>query len=466
MEGLILKTSNISITGISKLIKFFTSRKIEEIANKAEFTKRKTGLKAETFLKAFTVGIWGLHNITLDLIAEKCCELQYGLTMTKQGLFKRLKVGAVFLKELLAEALEYAVECSITTETVDILKQFNNVYVCDSTVLALPDKLEGEYQGLGSPSPKSSIKLQVILNVLQKRFQRIELWPSRGNDLSYNSTIVSNLREGDLVINDLGYFSIETFKEIVNKGAHFVSRLMPRTHIREEKGEEGKSEITNLYEILSKSKGLVDDYFYIGGKKKIRTKVRIVAKRLPEEVVNERRRREAKRARKKGRSMKKAESELLAWVIVVTDVPAEKLSTEAVLEIYRMRWQIEIVFKNWKSNFEIGKVGQAGKDYFECLLYGKLILITLMTTIYSRMYYNIYHENGRILSSLKFFKVLREKATELQKYIESVVFGTKRLTILLEEVIKRSITEKRKRKTTEQALAEYPMPAVVLQNVV
>jgi len=82
------------------------------------------------------------------------------------------------------------------------------------------------------------------------------------------------------------------------------------------------------------------------------------------------------------------------------------------------------------------------------------------------MYYNIYHENGRILSSLKFFKVLREKATELQKYIESVVFGTKRLTILLEEVIKRSITEKRKRKTTEQALAEYLMPAVVLQNVV
>lgn len=453
----------ISITVIFQLIKFFTTWKVEEMAREVGFTKRDKGLKANTFLKAFTAGVWGLHEITLDLLANECCKFQGGLTLTKQALFKRLGNGSVLLKNLLALAVTYAARHSITTDVVTVLKQFKNVYLCDSTLLDLPDKLESIYQGIGSQNPKSSLKIQVIFSILNKKFKSIELWPARGNDIKYNPNIVKNLGKGDLVIYDLGFFSMATFKDIVNKGAHFLSRFKTNTSIYEE--VESKHKKKSITEILSESTGVVDEYFYIGARTSVRTEVRLVAMKLPEDVVNERRRRAQKKAKKKGRTMKKADIELLAWNIIVTDVPEDMLSLETVLHLYKIRWQVELVFKNWKSNFSIGNIGQTGEHYFHCILYGKLILITLMTAIYSNAFYMVYHNRKRILSSLKFFKTLREYLDDLSESIIDAWKGTKKLYCILEKVIKRSLTDKRKRKTTEQALSDYSLPVVALQNV-
>lgn len=460
-----MKNSTLSISITMRLIKFFTCWQIEDVANKTGFTKRRGGLNATTFLKALTVGAWGTHEVTLDSLAKNCCKAQPGLKLTKQSIFKRLETGAIFLKELLAMALTYAATSSLTTQTMGVLKQFKNVYVCDSTVLNLPDKLERIYKGLGGPNPKASLKIQVIFDLLQKRFKNMELCSARENDLSYNSAIVSNLHTGDLVIYDMGYFAIGNFKEVIAKGAHFLTRFKTNTHIREEVVKDKKYKQTSLHEILGRSCGLVDEWFFVGGKKKIRTGVRIVAMRLPENVVNERRRRVAQKAKKKGKSVKKADSELLAWNIIVTDVPEDKLSTSAVLELYRIRWQIELVFKSWKSYFNLGKVGQAGEAYFHCLLYGKLILITLLMTVYSCAYFILYHQKQRTLSLLKFFKTLREEAENLLKSISNVRTGFRLLSSVLEDVMIRSMREKRKRKTTEQVLNEFPIPAVVMQKV-
>jgi len=452
-----MKNRNISITVIMELIKVLTTCQIQVAAEKVGFSKRKKGLKASTFLRAFSFGIWGLHDITLNLLAEKCCETQYGLTLTKQALSKRLKAGAELLKELLSIALAFATKHSVTTETAAILKQFKNVYICDSTLLDLPDKLEKVHQGIGSPNPKASVKLQVIFNVLKKRFKSIELQTARGNDISYNPNIVKNLSAGDLVIYDLGYYSMATFKEIKQKGAYFLSRLKTNTSIYRENTQ------INLTEILNNSNGIVDEYISIGARKEVRTEVRLIAIRLPENVVNERRRKAASKAKRKGRTLKKADSEFLAWNIMVTNITENMLSAEDVPQLYRIRWQIELVFKSWKSYFSIEDLSQAGEYYFNCILYGKLIVITLMTTLFSIAYHTVYYSTRRTLSMISFFKVLREKANKLYENISDEFSGIKMISTILEAVIKRSISDKRKRKTTEQALNELNPPSIVLQ---
>ena len=119
----------------------------------------------------------------------------------------------------------------------------------------------------------------------------------------------------------------------------------------------------------------------------------------------------------------------------------------------------------WKSNFNIGKIGQAGEHYFQCILYGKLILITLMTAIYSNAFYMVYHHRKRILSSLKFFKILREYLDDLSESISDTWKGSRKMYNILEKVVNRSLSDKRKRKTTEQALSDYSLPMVALQNM-
>lgn len=264
-----MKKSTISITFLMKLIKFFTCWEVEEISKKTGFTKRERGLKANAFLKALTVGLWGLNEVTLDLLAEKCCEAQYGLTLTKQGLFKRLKTGSMFLKEILSLAVAYAAQYSVRTETIEALKQFKNVYLCDSTLLDLPDKLEKIYPGIGSPNPKAGLKIQVIFNLLQRKFKSIELRPVKENDVSYCPNIVKNLSAGDLIIYDLGYYSMATFKEIKRIGAYFLSRFKTNTCVyKEDACKKGRYKKISLNEVLSKSNQIIDEYFYIGAETK------------------------------------------------------------------------------------------------------------------------------------------------------------------------------------------------------
>lgn len=459
---------NASITLIMNLIKTLTSWEIEDVAKNIGFSIRRRGLTATTFFQVFTVGIWELHDITLDLIASKCCELQYGLkTLTKQALFKRLKVGAILLKEMLNKAMAYAATYSVATERVMVLKQFKNVYICDSTSISLSDKLESIWPGLGGTNAAAATKIQVMFSIIERRFKKIELFAATSNDSKYTQNIVQILQSMELVVFDLGFYCIRAFKDIMDKGAFFISRIKANSILYTPSARiAGKFEKVDLAEILRKSNGVVDKRLYIGGSSKNRIEVRLVAIRLPEDVVNERRRKAHKKAKSIGRTVSKHENEMLAWNVMITNTPEDMLSAETICEIYRIRWQIENIFKSWKGCFEIDEVGEAGKEYLECLLYGKLIVITLMTTLYSQAYYWAFRMYRRGISLIRFFKLLREKMLVIQKNLICNVRNTEEILGILQDVINRSLEEKRQRKTTEQELAEHDLPLMVLQMLV
>jgi Transposase DDE domain len=77
---------------------------------------------------------------------------------------------------------------------------------------------------------------------------------------------------------------------------------------------------------------------------------RLIAWRLPEEQAN--RRRQKLRQESKHKYGKEPTAQRLAWcdwTILVTNVPLEKLSPPEAAILYRTRWQVELLFKRWKS---------------------------------------------------------------------------------------------------------------------
>lgn len=459
-----MKSSIFSIPTIIKIIKLFASRQIEEIAKEIGFTQRRRGVTAATFFTVFTVGAWSLHEITLETLASKCCEVQHGLQLTRQALFQRLKTGSDLLKTLMESSVAYAAKYSMATETIEVLKQFKNVFICDSTLLSLPDKLKQIFKGLGGNNSKSAIKIQLMFSLMERKFRSIELCSATGNDSNYTPNIAEKLSIMDLIIFDLGFFNAVAFKEIETRGAFFLSRIKANTkfYIDSIKRKEQYTKV-DIIEILKESAGVVDQEIYIGGNSKTRMKVRLVAIRLPEVAVNERRRKANKKAKSCNKVLTDAETELLAWNIFITNIAEDMLSARTICEVYRLRWQIELVFKGWKSHFGIDKMGNVGERYFECLIYGKLIIITLMTTIFSALFSAIFRRQRRLLSMLKFFKSLREKAEILLKSIQNIFKNADKLYEAITDVINRSLHEKRNRKTTQQVLMGHDLPEVVLQ---
>lgn len=97
---------------------------------------------------------------------------------------------------------------------------------------------------------------------------------------------------------------------------------------------------------------------------------RLVAMRLPSGKV------EAAQRRVRQEVGEDAEAiELAAWLIVFTTVPLQRLTDARIIEAYRLRWQVELLFKRWKSLCHLDKLPNYRKDTLVSWLTGKLLLL-------------------------------------------------------------------------------------------
>ena len=69
------------------------------------------------------------------------------------------------------------------------------------------------------------------------------------------------------------------------------------------------------------------------------------------------------------------------YVIVFTTYPAEQFPASEVLEWYRLRWQVELVFKRFKSLAQFGHLPKSDEASAQAWLYGKLLVALLVEKI-------------------------------------------------------------------------------------
>jgi hypothetical protein len=150
---------------------------------------------------------------------------------------------------------------------------------------------------------------------------------------------------GTLTIRDLGYFSLDWFHQLIAVGAFFLSRLQPRTTIFTPDGAP-----LALFELLDRHVGDApfDQQVLIGQTERV--PCRLIAWRAPPDVVAQRRRKARRRAQKEGRTPTAEHLAWLAYTIFITNCEAERLTWKEVVVLYRLRWQIELLFKLWKSH--------------------------------------------------------------------------------------------------------------------
>ena len=95
--------------------------------------------------------------------------------------------------------------------------------------------------------------------------------------------------------------------------------------------------------------------------------------RVPQEVANQRRRELHADARRRGQAVSQARLRLADWTLFCTNVPPDLLSGPEVLVVARVRWQIELVFKLWKSSGHLAHSRRHKPWRVLCEVYAKLV---------------------------------------------------------------------------------------------
>ena len=104
---------------------------------------------------------------------------------------------------------------------------------------------------------------------------------------------------------------------------------------------------------------------------------RLLLQRVAQEVADQRRRRIRKTARDKGKTPSATALALTEWTLLMTNVPAELLSVQEALVVAKVRWQIELVFKVWKSHDKIDEWRSEKVQRIECEVYAKLLAMVV-----------------------------------------------------------------------------------------
>jgi len=358
-----------NISQIVPIIEKIFGEKADEIGRNTGFIKREKKIRGRTFAKALVFGFQSNPEMTYEELSQSAAMI--GLSMTAQGMEQRFnEKSAEFMRKL----LEFAVGLAIIPQQIEsntLMKKFTGVYLRDSTVIQLPRELQNIWKGVGaSQGANSAIKLQISLDYKNGQLYGPTL--QNGREQDQNSPYQSiQLPEGSLQLGDLGYFSLKRFNNDQESGVFWISRLKTGTRIY----TNDEQPIDLVPWLQAETTSIIDMPILMGVSHKI--SCRIIAVRAPQEVVDQRIYKMKIEAAKDRQPLSSTRIALAGWTIFVTNIPSEQLSTQEVCALSRIRWQIEMLFKLWKSYMKIDEWRSKNSWRILCEVYAKLLALLI-----------------------------------------------------------------------------------------
>lgn len=337
------------------------------------FCQRRSKCTAAHFVQTTVLGWAARPEATLaDLAGVSAAG---GVALSPQALDQRLRAPA-------SAALLEGVLAAVTAHTVPglpvalpLLARFPAVLLLDSTTVVLPDALATIWAGCGGSSSthtQAAVKLGVRLDLVTGQLDGPCLSAGREQD---RASVLQHapVPPGALRIADRGYWSLAVLDQICAQDGHFLSYLPVQPRLFEPDGTAPIEVLAWLEEHATGAAGArrVDAALLLG--KRARRPVRLLAWEEAPTVGASRTHRLRTHAHDKGERPSARALERAGWTLIVTSVPPERLSAAEAKALLAARWQIELLFKCWKSLAHLDDWRTTNPARIRCELLAKTI---------------------------------------------------------------------------------------------
>ena len=348
----------------------------DEVAQQTGCVKRKRKLTGSAFAQTLVFG-WLEHpEASYQQLTETAATL--GIQVRRQALAQRLTPEtAEMLKLTLEAAITEMLEVGSQPQVLPLLEQFTGIYVQDSTWISLPNELHETWKGHPKKNHphKAALKLHLCFDVLTGRFQHFKLTDGLTADSSA-AKAADPLPQGSLRLADLAYFSLDELEKLTQDGIYWISRLKANSYLSDDTGE--RLDLENMLKAAGENT-YIRKAVRIGKTKQLW--VSLVAERLSQAETDKRRRSIRYRAKRKAQTPSKALLRLAGYNLYITNIKADQLTPKQIGAIIGIRWQIELMFKCFKSNGKL-HVSRSQKPYrILSEIYAKLIALLIQHAV-------------------------------------------------------------------------------------
>lgn len=332
-----------TIADLSQTLQTLFTTRANQLAQKTGFIQRQREVTGAGFAQALALGGLAQPNATSKQLHQQAT--QAGLRLSVQALDQRFTDSAVvFMRALLEAGLEQMIQ---SEAPAGLLPNFNGIYLTDCTRLVW-----------GAKGVKMAVRLE-----LQRGQIQACLTDLKQNDQKAE-VVERPLPPGALHLGDLGFFKLKRFQAWSAARVCWLTRYKIGTRLSDLDGQ-----ALDLKQLLSGQTTLQRPVQVGSGKKRL--KAYLVAARLPDAAFAKRQARLQEQARLDQRPLSQAQIDLARWTLYLTNVP--NLTFPQAHTLARTRWQIELLFKLWKSHGQVLVSRSANPLRQQCEGYAKLL---------------------------------------------------------------------------------------------
>lgn len=338
------------------LLSYFTGViDLEQSAQESGALERRRRVKdAATLLRlALAYGFCGLSLRATAAWAEGA-EVAH---LSDVALLKRLRSASKWLGQVLGAKLAAVGRLSINREL--------KVRLVDATCVSKPGSTGTDW------------RMHVSYDLAECRIDHIELTDQSGGEKLGRFTFLPQ----DLVLGDRGYSHLAGLAAVADANARFVVRYNWQ-NLPAVQADGSQWDFIAWLRTIPEAQ-VLETYITLQSKGR-KMLVRLVALRKSEAASQQARARVIKEHKKKGTKLDPRALEVAGYVCVVTNVATDSLTGQEVLELYRFRWQIELLFKRLKGLLLLDNLPAKDPQLAQTFLYGKLLAALLLDDLTDR----------------------------------------------------------------------------------
>lgn len=343
-----------NVLKLAPLLQLLFTTSADHLAAQANFSRRRGQYSPAHFLQAMTFGFLKRRRCPLEDLAQP-------LGVSRQALHKRLNLPTTpdFCRRVLLHAVQHLVDARAVLRP--LLDRFAGVYLDDCTSVPLPSTAADDFPGTGGRSdcpPDARLKLLVRWEIQAGNVCHVGIHTGRTSDHDALA-LAPALPRGALHLADLGFASFKRLQTEMDQGIYVISRVPAQTRLYHPDGTDGPlAEQLALWR--QQGRRVVDVAAAVGNKQRVTG--RLVALACPADVAARRLVALEKDAAHRHRAVSKRQREMCHWTVLLTNLPADGLGPQQLWQVYRLRWQIELLFKRFKSEGGLAETA-SGKRY-------------------------------------------------------------------------------------------------------
>jgi len=288
-----------------------------------------------------------------------------GAPISSQAVHQRFsEASTAFLTGVMHRLFGQRLSSALSDKSLGVIRR---ILVEDSSVQTMPKANAATFPAHGNRHGSTSgVKIDFTFDLLCGEVASHTLEAATEQDKTIGKEVVAIVRENDLVLRDMGYFSLSEFVEIQRRGAWWLTRVPLTLGLRCECGK-------SLERLLQSRCANVIDVPVMAGE--AGEPCRLVAIRASSAVARKRRKQRWNEARAKGIEPDAMGLVRDGWHLMITNLPAADFTPNLLRAIYRARWGVEIQFRAWKQANNLNKAlnRKSGEHHLMAILLTAMI---------------------------------------------------------------------------------------------